>query len=202
MFGSLGATEILVLAVIGLLVFGPRRLPEMGRTLGKTLYEFRKAAMELRTSIEREINLEELKQAGQSLREGVREGAGLLAPPSIPATPNPAAPATPTASAPASAPFPAQGTQPAPGSAAAGPPGAPGSAPAASPRPATLADAVEAPPAGPPLGNRAAPPGPPAEPPAAGAPVNGASTRPAQGDPGAPHPTDEAPGSGNVVPKG
>lgn len=92
MFGSLGATEILVLAVIGLLVFGPRRLPEMGRNLGRTLYEFRKAAMELRTSVEREINLEELKQAGQTLREGVRDGASLLVPPPVAATPrNPGA---------------------------------------------------------------------------------------------------------------
>jgi TatA/E family protein of Tat protein translocase len=78
MFGSLGATEILVLAVIGLLVFGPRRLPEMGRNLGRTLYEFRKAAMDLRTSVEREINLEELKQAGQAFR---------LDPPPVAATP-------------------------------------------------------------------------------------------------------------------
>src|SRR5688500_19168981 len=98
MFGSLGATEILVLAVIGLLVFGPRRLPEMGRTLGRTLFEFRRAAMDLRTSIEREIHLEELKQTGQSIRDEVTGGVALLAPPAScppPPAPPPAPPRAP-----------------------------------------------------------------------------------------------------------
>ena len=99
MFGSLGATELLVLAVIGLLVFGPRRLPEMGRTLGRTLFEFRRAAMDLRTSIEREIHLEELKQTGQSIRDEVSAGAMLLAPPAA----GPTATAPPTAAPPARA---------------------------------------------------------------------------------------------------
>ena len=44
MFGPLGGFELLVLAAIGLLVFGPRRLPEIGRTLGKAMLEFRRAA--------------------------------------------------------------------------------------------------------------------------------------------------------------
>jgi len=99
MFGSLGATEILVLAVIGLLVFGPRRLPEMGRTLGRTLFEFRRAAMDLRTSIEREIHLEELKQTGRSIRDEVTAGGVLLAPPAA----GPTATAPPAAAPPAPA---------------------------------------------------------------------------------------------------
>jgi len=71
MFGSIGGLELLVLAAIGLLVFGPRRLPEIGRTIGQTLADFRRAAMEVRTSVEREVRLEELKQTGQSIREGL-----------------------------------------------------------------------------------------------------------------------------------
>ncbi len=69
MFGPFGGFEILVLMAIGLLVFGPRRMPEIGRTLGKAMMEFRKAATELRTSIEREINIEEMKETTRSIRE-------------------------------------------------------------------------------------------------------------------------------------
>lgn len=68
MFGPFGGFEILVLLVLGLLIFGPRRLPEIGRTLGRAMMEFRRAAAELRTSIEREIDLEDVKQATRSVQ--------------------------------------------------------------------------------------------------------------------------------------
>ena len=71
MFGSIGGFEMLVLAAIGLLIFGPRRLPEIGRTLGKAMIEFRRAAMELRTSIEREVNLEEVRETTRAIQDAV-----------------------------------------------------------------------------------------------------------------------------------
>jgi Tat protein translocase TatB subunit len=71
MFGPFGGFEILVLMAIGLLVFGPRRMPEIGRSLGKAMLEFRKAATELRTSIEREINIEEMKETARSIRSDI-----------------------------------------------------------------------------------------------------------------------------------
>jgi len=71
MFGPFGGFEILVLMAIGLLVFGPRRMPEIGRSLGKAMLEFRKAATELRTSIEREINIEEMKETARSIKDGI-----------------------------------------------------------------------------------------------------------------------------------
>lgn len=71
MFGSIGGFEMLVLAAIGLLVFGPKRLPEIGRTLGKAMVEFRRAAMELRTSIEREVNLEDVREATKAIEDAV-----------------------------------------------------------------------------------------------------------------------------------
>lgn len=55
MIGSLGFAEILFILAIALLIFGPKRLPEVGRTLGKGLREFRKASNELRRSVEEEI---------------------------------------------------------------------------------------------------------------------------------------------------
>ncbi|HYK05772.1 MAG TPA: twin-arginine translocase TatA/TatE family subunit [Thermoanaerobaculia bacterium] len=62
MFGSLGVPELLLIFVVILIVFGPRRIPEIGRTLGKALGEFRKATDDLKSTIEREVRLEELKK--------------------------------------------------------------------------------------------------------------------------------------------
>jgi Tat protein translocase TatB subunit len=47
MFG-IGMTELMVIFVIGLLVLGPKRLPELARSLGKGLAEFRRASMDIR----------------------------------------------------------------------------------------------------------------------------------------------------------
>lgn len=62
MLGSLGVPELLLIFVVILLVFGPRRIPEIGKTLGKALGEFRKATDDLKSTIEREVRLEELKK--------------------------------------------------------------------------------------------------------------------------------------------
>jgi TatA/E family protein of Tat protein translocase len=59
MFGSLGLPELLTIFVVALVVFGPRRLPEIGRTLGKALGEFKKATEELKNTIEKEVSIEE-----------------------------------------------------------------------------------------------------------------------------------------------
>jgi TatA/E family protein of Tat protein translocase len=47
MFG-IGMTELLVILTIGLVVIGPKKLPELARTLGKGLAEFRRASTEMR----------------------------------------------------------------------------------------------------------------------------------------------------------
>jgi sec-independent protein translocase protein TatA len=62
MFGSLGVPELLLIFAVILIVFGPRRIPEIGRTLGKALGEFRKATDDLKNTIEREVRIEELKK--------------------------------------------------------------------------------------------------------------------------------------------
>ncbi len=62
MFGSLGLPELLMIFVVALIVFGPRKLPEIGKTLGKALGEFKKASDELKNTIEREVHVEELKE--------------------------------------------------------------------------------------------------------------------------------------------
>ena len=62
MFGSLGVPELLLIFAVILIVFGPRRIPEIARTLGKAMGEFRKATDDMKSTIEREVRLEELKK--------------------------------------------------------------------------------------------------------------------------------------------
>ena len=59
MFGPIGMPELIIIFVIALIIFGPRKLPELGRSLGKSLAEFKKASNELRNTLEEEIRLEE-----------------------------------------------------------------------------------------------------------------------------------------------
>ena len=56
MFGSIGAPELILIFIVALLVFGPRKLPELGRALGKGISEFRRATTDLKTTLEREIS--------------------------------------------------------------------------------------------------------------------------------------------------
>ena len=63
MFGSIGFPELLVIFVIALIVFGPKKLPELGRSLGKSLAEFKRASTELRSTLEEEIRLDEQRTA-------------------------------------------------------------------------------------------------------------------------------------------
>jgi TatA/E family protein of Tat protein translocase len=59
MFGGLSMWEILVIMAIALIIFGPRKLPELGRTIGQSLAQFRKASEDFKRSWEEEITLEE-----------------------------------------------------------------------------------------------------------------------------------------------
>jgi Tat protein translocase TatB subunit len=56
---SIGTSELLLIGLIALIVFGPRKLPQFARTIGKTMAEFKRAGQEFRSTWEREVTLEE-----------------------------------------------------------------------------------------------------------------------------------------------
>ena len=63
MFGTLGGPELFLILVVALIVFGPRKLPEMGRSLGRMMAEFRKASNDFQRTIEEEVDVDRAKHA-------------------------------------------------------------------------------------------------------------------------------------------
>jgi Tat protein translocase TatB subunit len=63
MFGTLGGPELFLILLVALIVFGPRKLPEIGKSMGKMMAEFRKASNEFRQTIESEVEAEKIRDA-------------------------------------------------------------------------------------------------------------------------------------------
>lgn len=70
--GNVGGSELLLIMVLVLLVFGPKQLPEVAKTLGKTLKGVRKAADELRQEVGMDEALKETRQLGNDLARSVK----------------------------------------------------------------------------------------------------------------------------------
>ena len=62
MFGPIGMPELIIIFVIALIVFGPRKLPELGKSLGRSLAEFKRASNDLKNTLEDEIRVEETRK--------------------------------------------------------------------------------------------------------------------------------------------
>jgi sec-independent protein translocase protein TatA len=77
MFGSIGMPELILIFVVALLVFGPKKLPDIGKSLGKGLAEFKRASEDLKKTIQDEI--EQGKQEAASIKEQVTEVKNTIA---------------------------------------------------------------------------------------------------------------------------
>lgn len=73
MFGSLGFPELMLIFLVALVVFGPRKLPDIGRSIGKALGEFKRATHDLKSTLEEEVRIEDQKL--------------MMSPPATPPTP-------------------------------------------------------------------------------------------------------------------
>lgn len=77
MFGSIGMPELILIFVVALLVFGPKKLPELGKSLGRGLAEFKRASEDLKKTIEDEI--EQGKREADAVKKQVSEAGSTLA---------------------------------------------------------------------------------------------------------------------------
>ena len=92
---GLGAPELIVIFVIALIVFGPKKLPELGKSLGKGIAEFKRASNELQRTLEEEVRLDDQKQrdatpappqigaSPDTIHSSAKEAIDAVSPPSI-----------------------------------------------------------------------------------------------------------------------
>src|SRR5579864_5294850 len=80
LLGTIGMTDSLILMVLALVVFGPRRLPQIGRQIGKLMYEFRKASNDFKFQMEEELRLSEEADRRKKEEEERKRAAALAGP--------------------------------------------------------------------------------------------------------------------------
>jgi TatA/E family protein of Tat protein translocase len=71
--GTLGVQEMIIIFLLALVLFGPKKLPELGRTIGKALTEFRRASSDLKATFEREMQT--LERESHSLKQATETTA-------------------------------------------------------------------------------------------------------------------------------
>ena len=113
MFGSIGMPELILIFIVALLVFGPKKLPEIGKSIGKGLAEFKRASDDLKRTIESEIEqgkneASSVKETFTGVRKSLEETVSVGSNYAAEGGPAPAAASTETAAAPPPATAPAQ----------------------------------------------------------------------------------------------
>ena len=68
MFGTLGMPELILIFVVALLLFGPRKMPQIGRSIGRAMGEFRRASNEFKRTIEDEVAADEIRDVEKDLK--------------------------------------------------------------------------------------------------------------------------------------
>ena len=78
MFGPIGGPELILILVLALLMFGPRKMPEIGRMVGKALAEFRSVTTEFKSTLDREVALDDIKKTRDDLQSVAGEIKGAV----------------------------------------------------------------------------------------------------------------------------
>ncbi len=71
MFG-IGMPEMLLLLAVALIVFGPKKLPELAKSLGRALGEFKRATSDLKQSIESETGIDEVRSSFDKVKDDIK----------------------------------------------------------------------------------------------------------------------------------
>jgi len=71
-FGTLGMPELILIFVVALLLFGPRKMPQIGRSIGRAMGEFRRASNEFKRTIEDEVAADDIRDMEKDLK-GIRD---------------------------------------------------------------------------------------------------------------------------------
>jgi TatA/E family protein of Tat protein translocase len=71
MFGNIGFPELLIILALALLIFGPKKLPEVGKSIGRAVREFRRTSDEIKERIEEEIRIDEFKEIKDELKKDI-----------------------------------------------------------------------------------------------------------------------------------
>jgi TatA/E family protein of Tat protein translocase len=70
--------EIIMIFIVGLLLFGPRKMPQIGRSIGRALGEFRRASNEFKRTVEDEVAAEEIRSVEKDLRDIKTTGSDVV----------------------------------------------------------------------------------------------------------------------------
>jgi sec-independent protein translocase protein TatA len=73
MFGNIGFPELLIILAIALLIFGPKKLPEVSKSLGRAIREFRRTSDEIKDKIEQEIQASDFKDIKNELKKDLSQ---------------------------------------------------------------------------------------------------------------------------------
>jgi Tat protein translocase TatB subunit len=73
MFGNIGFPELLIILAIALLIFGPKKLPEISKSIGRAVREFRRTSDEIKDKIEHEIQASEFKEIKDDLKKDLSQ---------------------------------------------------------------------------------------------------------------------------------
>lgn len=87
--GNLGLAEMVIIFVVALIVFGPRRLPELGRSLGSAMREFRRSLNQIQREIEQADPIKPLRDEVHSILSPEADASASAGPPASASKPRP-----------------------------------------------------------------------------------------------------------------